>query len=57
MGLYEEEKCMMVDPWGAVIAGAGDEECIFRAQIDLNKVAEVRKVFPALQDIALPLAP
>ncbi len=48
---------MVVDPWGVVTAGAGDEECVVQADVDLNKVAEVRKVFPALQDIAFPLAP
>jgi len=48
---------MVVDPWGVVIAGAGDEECVVRAEVHLNKVDEVRKVFPALQDIAFPVAP
>jgi predicted amidohydrolase len=46
---------MIVDPWGVVIAGAGDEECVVRTEVDLDKVADVRQVFPALQDIAFPV--
>ncbi len=48
---------MVVDPWGVVIAGAGDEECVVTAEVDLNKVADVRRTFPALQDIAFPVGP
>ncbi len=48
---------MIIDPWGVVVAGAGDEESVVWAEVDLNKVAEVRETFPALQDIAFPFAP
>lgn len=39
---------MVVDPWGTVVAGAGDEETIVHAQIDLGKVQQARDEFPAL---------
>jgi predicted amidohydrolase len=48
---------MVVDPWGVEMAGAGDEECVVTAEVDLNKVADVRRIFPALQDIAFPVEP
>ncbi|MCX8118033.1 MAG: carbon-nitrogen family hydrolase [Desulfobacterota bacterium] len=41
---------MIVDPWGTILASAGDEECLLRAEIDLKKVSSVRKEFPAVQD-------
>ncbi|MFZ7113396.1 MAG: carbon-nitrogen family hydrolase [Desulfatiglandales bacterium] len=48
---------MVVDPWGIVVAGGGDEEDIVRADIDVGKVSRVRKEFPSLQDIVFPTAP
>lgn len=39
---------MVVDPWGTVVAGAGDEEKIVRCEIDITAVASARKAFPAL---------
>lgn len=39
---------MVVDPWGTVVAGAGDEEAIVRTQIDPQKVQQARDAFPAL---------
>ena len=41
---------MIVDPWGTPMATGGDEECILRAKIDLQKVYEARKIFPAFND-------
>ncbi len=41
---------MMVDPWGTILASGGDEECIVRAEIDLQKVSSVRNEFPAVRD-------
>lgn len=46
---------MVVDPWGIVMAGGGDEETIVMADIDLRKVAGVRREFPALEDLVLPI--
>lgn len=37
---------MIVDPWGEVLAMAGREEGIITAQLDLNKLTEVRKKMP-----------
>ena len=39
---------MVVDPWGTVVAGAGDGEQIVRTEIDITRVASARKTFPAL---------
>ncbi len=39
---------MVVDPWGTVVAGAGDEETIVRTQIDPQMVQKARCAFPAL---------
>lgn len=44
---------MIIDPWGIILAGAGDEECIVRAEISLNEVVEARKQFPVLNDRVL----
>jgi len=41
---------MVVDPWGTVLAGAGDQERIVRAEIDLSAVSAARSHFPALAD-------
>lgn len=40
----------IVDPWGVVIAGAGDEEAIITAEIDVGKVKKVRELFPPVND-------
>jgi predicted amidohydrolase len=39
---------MLVDPWGRVIARAGDDEAIVRAELDLDLVAAARRQIPAL---------
>lgn len=44
---------MIVDPWGAILASAGDEECILQAEIDIEKVSVVRREFPAVKDRVL----
>jgi predicted amidohydrolase len=40
---------MMVDPWGTVIAEAGEETGIIYAEIDPARVASVRSMLPSLQ--------
>jgi len=40
---------MIVDPWGTVIAEAGEEEGIVYADIDTDRVAAVRSMLPSLQ--------
>ncbi len=41
---------MAVDPWGNIIARAGEKEEILTAEIDPAKVVAVRSDFPALED-------
>jgi predicted amidohydrolase len=42
---------MVVDPWGGVAAEAGDGEAILRAELDLDRVAAVRRQIPALANV------
>ncbi|MBI3078088.1 MAG: carbon-nitrogen family hydrolase [Deltaproteobacteria bacterium] len=46
---------MIVDPWGIILASGGDEECVLEAELPVEKVAAVRKVFPAFTDRRLPV--
>ncbi len=41
-------RSMVVDPWGTVIAQASDGEAIVIADLDLERVASVRRQIPAL---------
>ncbi len=41
---------VVVDPWGGVLAEAGGEEEILRAEFDLQMVADIRAEFPVLGD-------
>lgn len=41
---------MVVDPWGTVLAEAGEDEEVLRADLDLGFVAETRDRFPVLAD-------
>ncbi len=41
---------MVIDPWGEVIAEAGEEEAILSAEIDLDLVNEVRGRIPVFAD-------
>lgn len=42
---------MVVDPWGRVVAAAGDGEAIVRAELDLDQVTAVRRQIPALANV------
>jgi predicted amidohydrolase len=44
---------MVVDPWGKVLAEAGEGEEILTAEIDVLEAAKARKEFPALADRVL----
>jgi predicted amidohydrolase len=44
---------MVVDPWGRVVAEAGEGEEIITAEIEVGQVAEARREFPALSDRVL----
>ncbi|WP_174733706.1 carbon-nitrogen family hydrolase [Mesobacillus harenae] len=41
---------LVIDPWGEVIAEAGEQQEILTAEIDLDKVQEVRKMIPIFED-------
>jgi predicted amidohydrolase len=38
-----------VDPWGEVIADGGEDEGVIVADLDLARVAEARRMIPALR--------
>jgi predicted amidohydrolase len=42
---------MVVDPWGRVVAEAGDDEAILRAELDLALVAAARRQIPVLANV------
>jgi predicted amidohydrolase len=42
---------MIIDPWGTVLAQAGDEETIIYADLDLNEVKKVRREMPSLGNV------
>jgi predicted amidohydrolase len=41
-------RSMIVDPWGTVLAQAPDEPTVITAEIDLDRVADVRRRIPSL---------
>ncbi|HLR60897.1 MAG TPA: carbon-nitrogen family hydrolase [Lentibacillus sp.] len=41
---------LAVDPWGGIVTEGGDEEKMVLAEIDLDKVDDVRKRIPIFQD-------
>ncbi len=41
---------MITDPWGTILASAGDKEVIIKSEIDLADLATARQQFPALAD-------
>lgn len=41
---------LVIDPWGEIIAEAGEEETIVRAEIDLSLVDAVRTKIPVFED-------
>jgi predicted amidohydrolase len=46
---------MVVDPWGDIVAEAGDEETVVSVELDPSLVGKTRATFPALRDRRLPL--
>jgi predicted amidohydrolase len=38
-----------VTPWGEVLADGGEEEGVIAAELDLARVAEARRMIPALR--------
>ncbi|MBP3961089.1 carbon-nitrogen family hydrolase [Paenibacillus lignilyticus] len=41
---------LIIDPWGEIVAEAGEEEVIMRAEIDLDLVDAVRAKIPVFED-------
>jgi predicted amidohydrolase len=41
---------MITDPWGTILASAGDTEVTIKAEIDLDHLKAARQQFPALAD-------
>jgi predicted amidohydrolase len=41
-------RSMVIDPWGTVVAQAPDREYVRRAEIDTDRVADVRRQIPSL---------
>jgi predicted amidohydrolase len=57
VGTHPENKqsfggSMIVDPWGEVLAGAPDEECVVTADLELERQDEVRATLPSLANRA-----
>ena len=40
----------VIDPWGEVVAEAGEDEEVLTLEIDMNKVDQVRGMIPVLAD-------
>ncbi|WP_424212887.1 carbon-nitrogen family hydrolase [Streptomyces sp. BI20] len=49
-GVEQSGHSLVVDPWGEVLAEAGPGEEVLTVELLAGKVAETRKVFPALRD-------
>jgi deaminated glutathione amidase len=47
-GLRSGGRSMIVDPWGVVLAQAPDKETFVIADLDLDRLAEVRRTLPSL---------
>ncbi|ANH92498.1 MULTISPECIES: carbon-nitrogen family hydrolase [unclassified Streptomyces] len=52
-GVPQAGHSIVVDPWGEVLAEAGADEEVLRAEFDPAKVARTREQFPALKDRVL----
>ncbi|WP_327235534.1 carbon-nitrogen family hydrolase [Streptomyces sp. NBC_01317] len=55
-GVEQAGHSVVVDPWGEVLAEAGDGEEVLTVDLDLARVAVTREEFPALKDRRLGLA-
>jgi predicted amidohydrolase len=47
-GRFSGGRSMIVDPWGVVLAQAGDRECVIVADLDLGRLEEIRESLPSL---------
>jgi predicted amidohydrolase len=48
---------VVVDPWGRVVAEAGDDEEVLLAELDLQTLTDIRTEFPVLDDRRLVVPP
>tara|TARA_B100001123_G_scaffold348076_1_gene397250 strand:- start:186 stop:356 length:171 start_codon:yes stop_codon:yes gene_type:complete len=46
---------MILDPWGHIIAEAGDEPTVITAEINPEVLSDTRSRVPVLEDIRLPI--
>jgi predicted amidohydrolase len=53
-GFADYGNSMIVDPWGTVLARAGDEEGVIVAEIDRARLRQVRRDLPSLANARLP---
>ena len=49
-GLEMSGHSMVIDPWGEIVAEAGDEPTVLHAEIDFELVEQTRAKFPVLRD-------
>jgi len=54
-GVRQAGHTMVVDPWGEIVAEAGEEETVLTVEVDPALVGKTRATFPALRDRRLPL--
>ncbi len=47
-GVRSHGRSMIIDPWGTVMAQAADEVAIIQAELDLDRVASIRRQIPVL---------
>lgn len=52
-GVPQAGHSMIIDPWGEVLAEAGEQQQILSAEIDAGQVPKVRADFPVLRDRVL----
>ncbi|MEV4742195.1 carbon-nitrogen family hydrolase [Streptomyces sp. NPDC049555] len=52
-GVEQAGHSLVVDPWGEVLAEAGEQEEILTVDLDVSRVAKIREDFPALKDRVL----
>jgi predicted amidohydrolase len=48
-GVNDYGHSLIVDPWGTVVARAGNTETVIVAEIDLDYLARVRRELPCLE--------
>ena len=47
-GVAAHGRSMVIDPWGTILAQAADEVAIIHAELDLERVASIRRQIPVL---------